>query len=219
MRRFSRSPTRWPRWIASRRSRWCDTTRAARCWWIGSRRTATPSPHTRLDTTFDHLPTRERIAVATGSTFVDFADHSDEFAPLFALKRYSDVGWLALRGLRFEGQLSGDHRAVRDAEVLRHADVGAARARRRAVRARVSPLPGARSARGGGAHAGGRDAARARRVRAEAGDARAAAAQGERAAASRRRIPSGSSRWSARRRTRWRTRGSRTAAPPRWRRR
>ena len=32
--------------------------------------------HTRLDTTFDHLPTRERIAVATGSTFVDFADHA-----------------------------------------------------------------------------------------------------------------------------------------------
>jgi len=63
--------------------------------------------HTRLDTTFDHLPTRERIAVATGNTFVDFADHSDEFAPLFALKRFSDVGWLALRGLRFEGQLSG----------------------------------------------------------------------------------------------------------------
>src|SRR4029079_9541981 len=63
--------------------------------------------HTRLDTTFDHLPTRERIAVATGSTFVDFADHSDEFAPLFALKRYNDVGWRALRGLRFEGQLSG----------------------------------------------------------------------------------------------------------------
>ena len=63
--------------------------------------------HTRLDTTFDHLPTRERIAVSAGSTFVDFADHSDEFAPLFALKRYNDVGWLALRGLRFEGQLSG----------------------------------------------------------------------------------------------------------------
>ena len=61
----------------------------------------------RLDTTFDHLPTRERIAVSTGSTFVDFADHSDEFAPLFALKRFNDVGWLALRGLRFEGQLSG----------------------------------------------------------------------------------------------------------------
>jgi CheY-like chemotaxis protein len=61
----------------------------------------------RLDTTFDHLPTRERIAVSTGSTFVDFADHSDEFAPLFALKRYSDVGWLALRGMRFEGQLTG----------------------------------------------------------------------------------------------------------------
>ncbi|MDB4912773.1 MAG: hypothetical protein JWM95_417 [Gemmatimonadetes bacterium] len=60
----------------------------------------------RLETTFDHLPTRERIAVLAGGTFVDFADHSDEFAPLFALPRLPDVGWLSLRGIRFEGQLS-----------------------------------------------------------------------------------------------------------------
>ena len=60
----------------------------------------------RLETTFDHLPTRERIAVAAGGTFVDFGDQSDEFAALFAFQRFSDVGWLSLRGLRFDGQLS-----------------------------------------------------------------------------------------------------------------
>lgn len=61
---------------------------------------------TRLETTFDHLPTRERIAVAAGGTFVEFGDQSDEFAALFALARFTDVGWLSLRGLRFDGQLS-----------------------------------------------------------------------------------------------------------------
>ncbi|MDB4880172.1 MAG: hypothetical protein JWL60_1618 [Gemmatimonadetes bacterium] len=60
----------------------------------------------RLETTFDHLPTRERIAISAGGTFVDLGDQSDELAPLFALARFNDVGWLSLRGLRFEGQLS-----------------------------------------------------------------------------------------------------------------
>jgi hypothetical protein len=60
----------------------------------------------RLDTTLDHLPTRERIAVAAGGTFVDFGDQSDEFAALFSFARFTDVGWLSLRGLRFDGQLS-----------------------------------------------------------------------------------------------------------------
>lgn len=60
----------------------------------------------KLETTFDHLPTRERIAVAAGGTFVEFGDQSDEFAALFALTRFTDVGWLSLRGLRFDGQLS-----------------------------------------------------------------------------------------------------------------
>ena len=59
-----------------------------------------------LETTFDHLPTRERIAVTAGGSFVDFGDHSDEFAPLFGLDRLQDVGWLSLRGIRFEGQLA-----------------------------------------------------------------------------------------------------------------
>ena len=60
----------------------------------------------RLETTFDHLPTRERIAVAAGGTYVDFGDQSDEFAVLFGFPRFSDVGWLSLRGLRFDGQLA-----------------------------------------------------------------------------------------------------------------
>lgn len=60
----------------------------------------------RLETTFDHLPTRERIAVTAAGSFVDFGDHSDEFAPLFALAKLPDVGWLSLRGIRFEGQLA-----------------------------------------------------------------------------------------------------------------
>ena len=60
----------------------------------------------RLETTFDHLPTRERIAIASGGSFVEFGDHSDEFAALFGLKKLQDVGWLSLRGIRFEGQLS-----------------------------------------------------------------------------------------------------------------
>jgi hypothetical protein len=60
----------------------------------------------RLETTFDHLPTRERIAVAAAGSFVEFGDHSDEFAQLFALQKLPDVGWLSLRGIRFEGQLA-----------------------------------------------------------------------------------------------------------------
>ena len=61
---------------------------------------------TRLETTFDHLPTRERIAVTAAGSFVDFGDHSDEFAPVFALDKLAEAGWLSLRGVRFEGQLS-----------------------------------------------------------------------------------------------------------------
>ena len=58
-----------------------------------------------LETTFDHLPTRERIAVTAAGSFVEFGDHSDEYAPLFSLEKFPDGGWLSLRGIRFEGQL------------------------------------------------------------------------------------------------------------------
>ena len=63
---------------------------------------------TRLDleTTFDHLPTRERVAVSTGGQFVDFGDHGDEFARLFQLPSLGEPGWLSARGLAYEGELS-----------------------------------------------------------------------------------------------------------------
>jgi hypothetical protein len=61
---------------------------------------------TTLDTTIDHLPARERVAVTAGGQFVDFTDSTDEFARLFGLTNLDDAGWLSARGIRFEGQLS-----------------------------------------------------------------------------------------------------------------
>jgi GAF domain len=62
--------------------------------------------HRTLDTTFDHLPSRERAAVAAGGTFVDFAERSDDVANLLGLAPIPDGGWLGLRGMRFEGNLA-----------------------------------------------------------------------------------------------------------------
>jgi len=59
-----------------------------------------------LDTTLDHLPTRERNAITQGGQFVDFGDSSDEYARLFALERPAEGGILTVRGLRFDGGLS-----------------------------------------------------------------------------------------------------------------
>lgn len=59
-----------------------------------------------LNTTFDHLPTRERLAISAGSEFVDFADHSDEFARLFHVPSFGEPGWLSVRGLSYDGELS-----------------------------------------------------------------------------------------------------------------
>lgn len=59
-----------------------------------------------LETTFDHLPTRERTAIAAGGQFVDFADSSDEFARLFQIPSFGETGWLNVRGLRFDGHLT-----------------------------------------------------------------------------------------------------------------
>jgi len=59
-----------------------------------------------LETTIDHLPNRERIAVASGGQFVEFTDSVEEFARLFGLRPFEEVGWLSARGIRFEGQLS-----------------------------------------------------------------------------------------------------------------
>ncbi|HXT18827.1 MAG TPA: GAF domain-containing protein [Gemmatimonadaceae bacterium] len=62
---------------------------------------------TTLDTTFDHLPTRERVAIEAGGQFVEFGDASDEFGRLFAMPGLGESGWLNVRGLRYDGQLSG----------------------------------------------------------------------------------------------------------------
>jgi hypothetical protein len=59
-----------------------------------------------LETTIDHLPNRERVGVMAGGQFIEFADSVDEFARLFGLRGFDEVGWLSARGIRFEGQLS-----------------------------------------------------------------------------------------------------------------
>jgi hypothetical protein len=59
-----------------------------------------------IDTTFDHLPSRERAAIAAGGQFVDFADNGDEFGRLFQLPSFGEAGWLNVRGLCYEGKLS-----------------------------------------------------------------------------------------------------------------
>ena len=61
---------------------------------------------TALETTVDHLPNRERVAVMAGGQFIEFADSADEFARLFGLRGFDEPGWLSARGIRFEGQLS-----------------------------------------------------------------------------------------------------------------
>ncbi len=60
-----------------------------------------------IDTTLDHLPTRERVAVTTGTTFVEFGDGSTEVARLLALPEIVEGGYLSLKGMMFEGGLSG----------------------------------------------------------------------------------------------------------------
>jgi hypothetical protein len=69
---------------------------------------ATPRSVARvtLDTTLDHLPERQRVAITAGGQFVDFGDASDEYARLFDLKAPEEGGILAVRGLRFDGALS-----------------------------------------------------------------------------------------------------------------
>lgn len=62
--------------------------------------------HVTLDTTFDHLPARQRVVIEAGGDFVEFADASDEFARLFQLPPFPEQGWLSVRGLRFDGHLS-----------------------------------------------------------------------------------------------------------------
>jgi hypothetical protein len=59
-----------------------------------------------LETTLDHLPSRERATIDTGGAFADFTEGSDEYARLFALKKPEEGGLLAIRGLRFDNVLA-----------------------------------------------------------------------------------------------------------------
>jgi GAF domain-containing protein len=59
-----------------------------------------------LDTTYDHLPTREGAAISAGGEFVDLGEGADEFARLFKLPPLGEPGWLSVRGLRYDGSLS-----------------------------------------------------------------------------------------------------------------
>lgn len=68
---------------------------------------ATRVEQAALDTTFDHIPTRERVAIDAGGQFVDFGDNSDEFARLFQIPPIGEQGLLSVRGLRFDGHLGG----------------------------------------------------------------------------------------------------------------
>ena len=64
------------------------------------------SGRANLDTTLDHLPERERAAITAGGQFVDFPASAEEYSRLFALTPFDEGGFLAVRGLRFDGALS-----------------------------------------------------------------------------------------------------------------
>lgn len=59
-----------------------------------------------IDTTIDHLPTRERLALTAGGPFVDFAERSEEFGRIFRLRPIPEGALLSARGIRFEGELA-----------------------------------------------------------------------------------------------------------------
>ncbi|MHB0948150.1 MAG: GAF domain-containing protein [Gemmatimonadaceae bacterium] len=58
-----------------------------------------------IDTTFDHLPSRERAGLTGGTVPVDFAARSDDIARLLRLEVPADGGWLTAWGLRFDNAL------------------------------------------------------------------------------------------------------------------
>lgn len=59
-----------------------------------------------IETTFDHIPSKERNPIAAGGAFVDFGDASDEFARLLHLPELNDAGWLSVRGITMDHGLS-----------------------------------------------------------------------------------------------------------------
>lgn len=59
-----------------------------------------------VDTAYDHLPDRIRVAVSGGGQFADLADGSDEFAALIGIAKLNEEGLLAMRGVLTDGSLS-----------------------------------------------------------------------------------------------------------------
>ncbi|HVE77302.1 MAG TPA: GAF domain-containing protein [Gemmatimonadaceae bacterium] len=59
-----------------------------------------------VETTIDHLPARARVTVANGGQFVELGEDSADVAQMLRVRPQSDGGFLALRGLRFDGHLS-----------------------------------------------------------------------------------------------------------------
>jgi hypothetical protein len=59
-----------------------------------------------VEATIDHFPTRERLAVTAGGTFVDFGDRSEEFGRILRLRPIPEGAILSARGIRFEGELA-----------------------------------------------------------------------------------------------------------------
>jgi hypothetical protein len=61
---------------------------------------------TSLDTTLDHLSTRDRLPIMGGGRLVDLGATSDELAGLFQLPGFGEPGWLSARGMRFDHELT-----------------------------------------------------------------------------------------------------------------
>jgi putative methionine-R-sulfoxide reductase with GAF domain len=63
-------------------------------------------PPVLLDTTFEHLPPKQRTAIAAGGQLVDMADSAEEVARLLQIPPLGEPGWLSIRGILADGRLS-----------------------------------------------------------------------------------------------------------------
>ncbi|HEX3868054.1 MAG TPA: hypothetical protein VHV78_14930, partial [Gemmatimonadaceae bacterium] len=59
-----------------------------------------------LNTTFEHLPPKQRASIAAGGQLVDFGDAAEEFARLLHMPALGEPGWLSVRGLHADGRLN-----------------------------------------------------------------------------------------------------------------
>ncbi|MEO7085851.1 MAG: GAF domain-containing protein [Gemmatimonadaceae bacterium] len=59
-----------------------------------------------LDTTYEHLPAKQRAAIAAGGQLVDMGDAAEEVARLLQIPPLGEPGWLSVRGVLADGRLS-----------------------------------------------------------------------------------------------------------------